>query len=114
MDKNLFAIINLKDGNGNDIGDTTVDSTTNPFGDPINAGNSLSFNSKLPYPIVVTGEHENDYVQFTYGDLSWQSTTPNGDAHCDVGGWNPRNGPDCGLRFGNQPAENNMDCFFPC
>jgi hypothetical protein len=108
---NLFAIINLKDGRGADIGDTP---TTNPIGAGINDGGSYTFNSKLPNPLVVTGEHKNDYVQFTYGGLSWQSKTPNGGAHCDVGGWDPRQGPQCGGLFGDQNAVNNMDCFFPC
>ena len=112
--KNLFAIINLKDGAGNDIGDTSVDPDKNPFGEGINAGSSYSFTSKLPNPLVVTGEHKHDYIQFTYGGLSWQSKTPNGGAHCNNGGWDPRGGPVCDSRFGNQKAVNNMDCFFPC
>ncbi|KAL8775163.1 MAG: hypothetical protein Q9194_003851, partial [Teloschistes cf. exilis] len=74
-DRNLYAIINLKDGKGNAIGDTQVDSK-NPIGDGINAGAGLEFKSKLPKPLVVTGEHRNDYIQFTYGDISWQSKTP--------------------------------------
>lgn len=112
--KNLFAIIHLKDGSGNDIGGTSVDPNTNPIGDGINAGSSLSFSSKLPNPLVVTGEHQNDYIQFTYGGLSWQSKMPNGGAYCNNGGWDPRSGPICRSRFGNQNAVNNMDCFFPC
>lgn len=110
----LFAIIHLKDGAGNDIGDTDVNPRTDPIGVGINAGNSYSFSSKLPNKIVVTGEHRNDYIQFTYGDLSWQSKTPNGGAHCNNGGWNPRGGPLCGGRFSVKTAANNMDCFFPC
>ena len=112
--KNLYAIINLKDGAQNDIGDTSVSISTSPIGDGINDGSSYVFNSKLPNPLVVTGEHENDYVQFTYGGLSWQSRTPNGGGRCNVGGWDPRDGPICGLRFGNTNAVNNMDWFFPC
>ena len=114
VSKNLYAIINLKDGKGNDIGDTNVDPSTDPIGDGINVGASYSFTSKLPNPLVVTGEHENDYVQFTYGGLNWQSKTPSGGAYCNVGGWDPKDGPVCGLRTGNQNAVNNMDCFFPC
>ncbi|KAM0796822.1 hypothetical protein BDR22DRAFT_505206 [Usnea florida] len=111
---NLFAVVNLKDGAGNDIGDTKVDPATDPIGIGINSGASYSFDSKLPKPIIITGEHENDYVQFVYGDLSWQSKTPNGGGRCNNGGWNPRDGPICGLRYGDQNAVNNMDCFFPC
>ena len=112
--KNLFSVIKLKDGAGNDIGDTSVNPSTDPVGQGINDGSSYSFTSKLPNPLVVTGEHENDYIQFTYGGLSWQSKTPNGGAYCNNGGWDPRDGPICGQRFGNQNAVNNMDCFFPC
>ena len=112
--KNLYAIINLKDGAGNDIGDTSVSESTDPIGDGINDGASYTFNSKLPHPLVVTGEHKNDYIQFTYGSLSWQSKTPNGGGRCNVGGWDPRDGPVCGSRFGITNAVNNMDCFFPC
>ena len=85
-----------------------------PIGEGINNGSPYSFTSKLPNPLVVTGEHENDYIQFTYGGLSWQSKTSNGGAYCNNGGWDPRDGPICGQRVGNQNAVNNMDCFFPC
>lgn len=113
--KNLFAIIHLKDGAGNDIGDTSVDSTKDPIGMGINDGSSYKFPSKLPNVLEVTGEHEHDYIQFKYGDLEWQSKQPNGGGHCNNGGWDPRSGPICGLRFvGNRNAVNNMDCFFPC
>lgn len=112
--ENLFAIINLKDGAGNDIGNTSVDREKNPIGDGINADSSLSFNSKLPHALVITGEHRNDYIQFTYDGLSWKSKTPNGGAYCNNGGWDPRGGPLCNFRFGLQNAVNNMDCFFPC
>ncbi len=111
--KNLFAIVKLVDANKADIGDTPVD--TNPLGAPINAGDSYSFDSKLPNPIVITGEHEHDYIQFTYGGLSWKSTDKGGPATCNVGGWDPRDGPVCDDPFGDdENAVNNMDCFFPC
>jgi hypothetical protein len=110
--KNLFAIINLKDGAGNDIGDANVDSKTNPIGNGINDGSAYSFNSKLPHPLVITGEHRHDYIQFSYGDIGWQSKAPNAGGHCNNGGWDPRQGPICGMRFGNTNAVNNMDCFF--
>ena len=113
-DMNLYAIIHLVDGAGHLIGDT--DTSANPLGAPINVGNSYSFQppNKLPNPLVVTGEHENDYVQFAYGDLSWGSKSPNGGAYCNVGGWDPRDGPICLGSYTLQNAVNNMDCFFPC
>ena len=111
---NLFAIVTLLDNNKANIGQTSVDPTKNPIGDPINSSDPLSFDSKLPNPLVITGEHMNDYVQFTYGTLSWTSRTTTGPATCSNGGWDPRDGPICGQRFGNQNAVNNMDCSFPC
>ena len=93
------------------IGETQV--SNGAAGVPIDVGNSYSFTSKLLHPLVITGEHENDYVQFTIGGLSWQSKTPSGGASCTVGGWDPRDGPVC-ARFGTQPAVNQMDCCFPC
>ena len=74
---NLFAIITLYDGARASIGNTSV-----PSGSPgvsINDGAGYVFStSALPYPLVVTGEHKNDYVQFTYGSLSWTSRKPRG------------------------------------
>ena len=60
------------------------------------------------------GEHENDYIQFTIGGLSWESRTPNGGASCSVGGWHPRDGPICDEDGTQQAAINEMDCCFPC
>lgn len=110
--KNLYAIVKLVDANKADIGDTPVNN--DPFGAPINAADPYSFDSKLPHPIVIVGEHQHDYVQFKYGELFWQSKTPNGGAECNNGGWDPKEGPNCSPRFGNQPAVNNIDCSFPC
>lgn len=110
---NLYAIVKLLDNDKNVIGETTVDPANNPIGDSINDGDSLSFNSKLPHPIIITGEHQNDYVQFMYGDLSWTSRTTEGPATCSNGGWDPREGSSCVGRA-MQLAKNNMDCSFPC
>lgn len=114
--KNLYAVIHLKDGAGNAIGDTNIDDPANsPLGASINADDPYSFSSKLPHDLVVTGEHHDDYIQFTYGDVSWQSKTPNGGGHCNNGGWDPKEGPVCASNFNiYQTAVNNMDCFFPC
>ena len=110
---NLYAIVTLKDNNKSIIGQTPTNET-NPLGEPINTSDSYNFNSDLSNPIVITGEHENDYVQFTYGGLSWTSRTTTGPATCSNGGWDPRDGPICGLRFGDQNAVNRIDCSFPC
>lgn len=110
--QNLYAVVKLVDGNKTDIGDTPLGGT-NRIGSPINAADPYSFTSKLPYPIIIVGEHENDYIQFTYAGLSWKSTDSTGLVRCNAGGWDPRAGPVCG-RYGNQNAVKNMDCFFPC
>lgn len=82
----------------------TVINDTYPLGMPINVGNPYSFLPTLSLPIVITGEHEGDYIQFTQGDLSWTSRTTTGVANCTNGGWDPRDGPVCGLRYGDQNA----------
>ena len=116
-DENLFGIIHLKDGAGNDIGDTITDDSDWNIGISINdVDGGYRFDSKLPHPLTITGEHENDYVQFVYGDVHWQSKTPNGGAYCNNGGWDPRDGPMCEERetLLDRNAVNQMDCFFPC
>ncbi len=110
-DKNLLAYVKMVDDKKLPIGETQV--SNGEAGVHIDIRNSYSFKSKLLNPLVITGEHQNNYVQFTIGGLSWQSTTPNGGASCTVGGWDPREGPSCG-HFGTKPAKNNMDCCFPC
>ncbi|KAL9066984.1 MAG: hypothetical protein Q9161_007228 [Pseudevernia consocians] len=109
-DDNLYGNVVMKDNNKAIIGSTVIDDS-HPIGYAMDVGNSYSFSSKLPNPLVITGEHENDYVQFTYGSLSWQSKTPNGGGSCTVGGWNPRDGPVCGLRVGDQNAVRSLDIF---
>ncbi len=113
MASNLFAIVTLYDNKKNIIGQTPTDEE-HPIGKPINVKDPYNFDSKLPQVIVITGEHENDYVQFAYGSLQWTSMTTNGAATCSNGGWDPRDGPVCDVRFGDQNAVNQMDCSFPC
>ena len=100
---NLYGVVTMYDNNKNVIGQTAKDDD-HPIGYAMDDGNSYSFTSKLKDPLVITGEHENDYVQFTIGALSWQSKSPNGGGSCTVGGWDPRDGPVCDSRFGNQNA----------
>ena len=107
---NLYGNVVMKDNNKAVIGSTVINDQ-HPIGYAMDDGNPYSFTSKLPHPLVITGEHENDYVQFTYGSLSWQSKTPNGGGSCTVGGWDPRDGPVCGLRFGNQNAVSSRSYF---
>lgn len=60
--------------------------------------------SKLSVPLVVVGEHALDYIQFTLGTLSWTSRTSTPPYNCKNGGWNPRDGPVCDQRVGDQNA----------
>ncbi|KAG8529632.1 uncharacterized protein KY384_005112 [Bacidia gigantensis] len=99
--KTLYGHVKMYDNDKNVIGETVQDND-HPIGYSMNDGSSYSFTSKLKDPLVITGEHENDYVQFTIGTLSWQSKTPNGGASCTVGGWDPRDGPVCHLIRGPQ------------
>jgi len=87
-DLDLSAYIVLKDGGGNVIGDQLGQ---------INDKDPFSMSSKLPYLVVVTGEHVNDYVQFAYSSLRWTSkdTDQTKQAWCNAGGWDPPDGGSC-------------------
>ena len=112
--KNLYANITMYDNAKNMIYETPQNYFANGgLGEPINSGNGATFQGPLPQAIAITGEHKNDYVQFTYGSVSWTSRTTSGPATCKNGGWNPRDGPIC-LGSLTDPAENQMDCCFPC
>ena len=89
----LYAIITLYDDKKNKIAETSADQT---LGDPINASDPLHFKSKLPYDLVVVGEHHKDYVQFNYNGLLWTNRDTSGPATCSNGGWDPRGGSICG------------------
>ncbi|KAL9100974.1 MAG: hypothetical protein Q9163_003716 [Psora crenata] len=110
---NLRGHVKMYDNDKKVIGET-VEDDEHPDGYRMDDGNPYSFKSKLKDPLVITGEHQSDYVQFTIGSLSWQSKSPNGGASCSVGGWDPRDGPICGALGLDQYAERNMDCSFPC
>lgn len=99
----LYANVSMENGNGDTIGETVINSTY-PWGMPINVNDSYSFQPTLLPAIMITGEHEGDYVQFTQGDLSWTSRTTTGVAICTNGGWDPRDGPVCGLKYGDTDA----------
>ena len=123
----LYANITIKDGSNNIIYTTPSNLLDNSgLGEPINVGNGSTFGSNpgpLPNPIQITGEHKNDYIQFTYGSLSWTSRDKTGVANCTNGGWDPRDGPLCYISIDsngnpkntlNEHAENQVDCCFPC
>ena len=93
-DKNLYGNVVLKDNTKNIIAQSIIDDD-HPYGYAMDDGNPYTFTSVLSNSLVITGEHKNDSVQFTYGGLSWQSKTPNGGASCSVGEWDPQDGPIC-------------------
>ena len=94
--KNLFANITIFDNDKNVIGQTPLNAVP---GVPINAATPYSMDSKLADPLVVVGEHEGDYIQFTLGNQQWTSRTTTAPYFASNGGWNPRDGPEC-TRFG--------------
>ena len=90
---NLYASVEITGPGGQNIY-TSPPSTSSP-GQPINAANPLSIQaSGLSDTLVITGEHTNDYIQFTYGATSWTSSNTYGIANCTLQGsnWDP-NGP---------------------
>lgn len=114
MDSNLFADVTVMDSENNVIGKTAVNATY-PLGMPINVGDTYAFLvNDSSTQLMITGEQAGDYIQFTLGSLSWKSRTTTGVATCSNGGWDPRDGPICGQRYGNQNAKNRIDCQVPC
>lgn len=98
-DSNLYASVTLLDNNKN-----TIYTTPGDRGIPINdkdGGGSIQ--GPLPNSIRITGEHQGDYIQFSYGGDSWTSN----DGRCSAGGWDPRDGNSC-------DAKKQMDCCFAC
>jgi hypothetical protein len=87
----LWAQIQIWDAAGHEI---LAPSDMKPINDNDHGG---SYTSALENPLVVTGEHINDYVQFTLGGESWTSRdadeTSNAYCYGGDGGWDPREGP---------------------
>jgi hypothetical protein len=64
------------------------------------ATQSAQMGSKLEDQLIITPEHQGDYIQFQLGDLHFKSTdeqdtTQPKKAWCKIGGWDPRGGPTC-------------------
>ena len=110
---NPFARLTLLTNSKATIGNTTVDPIKKPNGDPINTSNPLSFNYKLPNPLVITDEYQNDYMQFTDGTLLRTSRTSSSAALYSKGGWDARDGSVCATSFGDQIAVDSMDFSLP-
>ena len=90
--RNLYAVVTMWDNAGTQIGKTDQSSP----GVSINANNDYPFYSSLSDALVITGEHDGDYVQFSLGAMSWKSSDSSGSPYCSTGGWDPSQGPQCG------------------
>ena len=93
----FYLRIEAKDADGNTV--TTVDNDAE-------AGDGNSYHLPGYYnDMVITPEAQGgDYVQFTIGDQSWQSSQADGVPRCEVGGWDGD----------YSPVGRDMDCFFLC
>lgn len=92
-DSNLYATLTITDPVGNTIYKSSQ-SAHSP-GIPINDKDPLQIdNENMLHPLFIVGEHEKDYVQFFFGDLSWTTGTTHGDNKCKLVGddWN-KDGP---------------------
>ena len=85
----LLAEVDIWDAAGDKIGHQDTERA--------GAESPLPVKSKLEDPLIVTGEHDGDYVQFSLGVLQFSTKD---DDHkkpnwCSTGGWDPREGPAC-------------------
>ncbi|EER39103.1 predicted protein [Histoplasma capsulatum H143] len=106
----LFASVNLVDANKQKIGsDCGKYGENGVLIDEKNAPYELT--SELPYVLLIHSPLESQPVRFQYAGYYWSSHTESGDAHCELGGWDPKS------RFWTScltPRVRQMDCFFPC
>ncbi|KAF2501532.1 SGNH hydrolase [Lophium mytilinum] len=110
----LSAEVEIRDNSGTVVG-------TSEGRKAINDNAPLRLSSKLPQDLVITGEHQGDYVQFTYGSLHWTSGDKkdgdDDDAYCILGDWDPRSIIEwinlCET-FPNALRDRQMDCWFKC
>lgn len=65
------------------------------LGVPINDQSALHIKEAgMAQELVVTGEHVNDYIQFSYGETAWTTLDTEGVALCNLVGENwPAEGP---------------------
>ncbi|KAK2598099.1 hypothetical protein QQS21_005810 [Conoideocrella luteorostrata] len=110
VESNLYARVTLSDAAGKHIYQTP--SSTHSPGVPIN--DALPWHLKedgMKRELVIVGEHQNDYVQFYYGDQAWRSTDRQGTASCKLKSSNwASDGPTC-----PGPAETRTyECSYQC
>lgn len=93
-ESNLFGSVVMFDNHGAIIGETAR-KDDQPYGSPMNHGESYFFDSELGKPLIITGEHRGDYVQFEFDGRGWTNKDESGEAKCDTGGWHAKRGPYC-------------------
>ena len=61
---------------------------------PINKDPLQIDDENMLYPLLLVGQHTNDYIQFCYGDLAWTTGTTDGKNKCQLvsDDWN-KDGP---------------------
>jgi hypothetical protein len=106
---NLYADVSIAAPDGHSIYQTEQ-STSSP-GQPIDDADPLHLDTSFG-PLIITGEHEHDYIQFESGGNSWLSGTTTGPATCQLVGddWN-KDGPQ------NCPSpliSRQFSCEYPC
>lgn len=112
VESNLYAEMKITGSGGNTLY-STPGSAHSP-GQPINAAHALSIQEEgMPKPLVVVGEHSGDYIQFTYGDVSWKSGDTSGKGHCKLKGndWDKKGPQGCPNAMA---SSREFECEYPC
>lgn len=112
VESNLYAEMKITNAQGKTLY-STPGSAHSP-GQPINANHPLSIQEDgMEKPLVVVGEHSDDYIQFTYGDVHWQSKDTGGKAHCKLKGedWNKQGPQGCPNAMA---SSREFECEYPC
>ena len=109
---NLYAIVDLWAPDGSVI--YAEDDPDRPLGLQINDKDALNITSSYG-TLIIVGEHEHDYIQFTSGKNSWTSGTTSGPATCSMLGhnWDP-NGPTRSDANSGMWLTRMFECHYPC
>ncbi|KAI1846796.1 hypothetical protein JX266_007017 [Neoarthrinium moseri] len=107
---NLYARVSLSDASGKTIY-TTPGSTSSP-GVPINDDHRWELKKDgMGNTLIIVGEHQNDYMQFYYGDQAWTTSSNTGTPSCKLNGDNwDSNGPKCP----GAAVSRTYDCEYKC
>ncbi|KAL8910198.1 MAG: hypothetical protein Q9171_004496 [Xanthocarpia ochracea] len=106
-ERNLAAEVRIWDVGGNNIG----------FQPRAEAGATkpLSVKSKLEDVLIVTPQHQGDYVQFQLGKEAFDTTQQDEEEFywCSVGGWDPKRML-CRNEEDDFERKRGIDCYFQC